>query len=169
MQINKRVIQLAKERAQFGFGALAQQMLQDVEQRIVQLQTEAAYGSEQFALVDGRQFIQNSGKVFVTRVENHYRDLLDHAMQTMYTDTRVSIHSISAENLSLIDDATVNSQLEIDRLVLRLRDADDEHLRRLNLIIGTMHGDYEARERENPFRPYLMACTIHQVLGDFVA
>jgi hypothetical protein len=144
-------------------------MLQDVEQRIVQLQTEAAYGSEQFALVDGRQFIQNSGKAFVTRVENHYRGLLDRAMQTMYTDMRVSIHSISADNLSLIDDATVNSQLEIDRLVLRLRDADDEHLRRLNLIIGTMHGDYEARERENPFRPYLMACTIHHVLGDLVA
>ena len=54
MQINKRVIQFTKEQAQFGFGALAQQILQDVEQRVVQLQTEAAYGSEQFALVNRR-------------------------------------------------------------------------------------------------------------------
>lgn len=170
MPITNSVIQLAKERAQFGFGALAQQMLQDAEERLVQLQADArsGSGSEQYALVAGRQFIQTSGKVFVKRVDTLYRELLDRAMQTMYTDLRVSLHQLSADNLTLIDDETVTHQIEIDRLVLRLRDADDEHLRRLNLIIAQMHGNHDARERENPFRPYLMARTLHQVLRELI-
>lgn len=170
MPITNSVIQLAKERAQFGFGALAQQMLQDAEERLVQLQADArsGSGSEQYALVAGRQFIQTSGKVFVKRVDTLYRELLDRAMQTMYTDLRVSLQQLSADNLTLIDDETVTHQIEIDRLVLRLRDADDEHLRRLNLIIAQMHGDHDARERENPFRPYLMARTLHQVLHELI-
>ena len=171
MPITNSVIQLAKERAQFGFGAVAQQMLQDAEERLAQLQADArsGSGSEQYALVAGRQFIQTSGKVFVKRVDTLYRELLDRAMQTMYTDLRVSLQQLSADNLTLIDDETVTHQIEIDRLVLRLRDADDEHLRRLNLIIAQMHGDRDARERENPFRPYLMARTLHQVLHELVS
>jgi len=169
MQITNSVIQLAKERAQFGFAALAQQMLQDADERIVQLQVEVRSGSEQYALVAGRQFIQGSGKIFVKRVDALYREMLDRAMRTMYTDLRVSIQQISAANLTLIDDETVNHQIEIDRLVLRLRDADDENLRRLNILIGQLHNDHDAKERENPFRPYLMAHTLHQTLHELVA
>ena len=169
MQITNSVIQLAKERAQFGFAALAQQMLQDAEERIVQLQVEVRSGSEQYALMAGRQFIQSSGKIFVKRVDALYREMLDRAMRTMYTDLRVSIQQISAANLTLIDDETVNHQIEIDRLVLRLRDADDENLRRLNILIGQLHNDHDAKERENPFRPYLMAHTLHQTLHELVA
>jgi hypothetical protein len=168
MQITNSVIQLAKERAQFGFAALAQQMLQDADERIVQLQVEVRSGSEQYALVAGRQFIQSSGKIFVKRVDTLYREMLDRAMRTMYTDLRVSIQHISAANLTLIDDETVTHQIEIDRLVLRLRDADDENLRRLNILIGQLHNDHDAKERENPFRPYLMAHTLHQTLHELV-
>lgn len=168
MQITNSVIQLAKERAQFGFGVLTQRMLQDVDERIMELQSDVRYGSDRTALLSARQFIQASGKAFAKRVDLQYRELLDRAMQTMYTDLRVSVRELSADNLTLIDDETVNHRIEVDRLVLRLRDADDEHLRQLNLIIGQLHGDRDARERENPFRPYLMARTLHQVLHDMV-
>jgi hypothetical protein len=169
MQITNDIIQLAKERALFGFSALAQQMLQDADERMVQLAAEGRFGGDQHFLHVGRQFIRNSGKVFLKRVEIMYRDSLERAMRTMYTDLRVALDQLSADNLALIDDETVNRQIEVDRVVLRLRDADDEYLRKLNLMIAQLHGDHNVRERENPFRPYLMARTLHQVLHDMVA
>lgn len=87
-------------------------------------------------------------------------------MQTMYTDLRIDLENLSAGNLSLIDDETVSRQIEVDRLVQRLR--DDENLKRLNLIIAQLHGDQQVRERENPFRPYLMARSMHQLLKEMV-
>ncbi|HXA46456.1 MAG TPA: DUF1631 family protein, partial [Burkholderiaceae bacterium] len=126
-------------------------------------------GSEQYALVTGRQFLQTSGKIFVKRADEHYRGMLDRAIETMHTDLRVSIHQLSAANLTLVDDDTVNSQIEVDRLVLRLRDAGEGPLRKLNVIVGQLHNDYEAKERENPFRPYLLARTVHQMLLEMVA
>ena len=169
MQSSDNVLQLAKERALFGFAALVQQSLFDVEARIDQLYGETRIGTEQYALAAGRQFIQTSGKAFVKRVEAEYHGLLDRGMETMYKKWRVSIDQISTANLTLVDDDTVNAQIEVDRLVLRLREADDENLRKVNLIIAQMHGEYDTNERENPFRPYLMARSLHNVLGLMLA
>jgi hypothetical protein len=168
MEIDNNVIQLAKERAQFGFAALAQELLQDADEKLVsQLQTVRS-GSDQYAMVAARNFIQTSSKAFLRRVDNQYRMLLDRAMQTMYVDLRTALSDINASTLTLIDDDTVNQQIEIDRLVSRVREADDEHLRRLNIVIGHLHDEPEAKERENPFRPYLMARTLHQSLSDLL-
>ncbi|MCA1481831.1 hypothetical protein, partial [Bradyrhizobium sp. NBAIM08] len=37
-------------------------------------------------------------------------------------------------------------------------------LGRINLIIAQMHDEVEVRERENPFRPYLLARALHEGL-----
>jgi len=169
MQNSDNVLQLAKERALFGFAAIVQQALFDAEARIDQLMPDVRSGTEQYVLVAGRQFIQNAGKAFVKRVEEEYRSLLDRAMETMYKDWRVSIDKISIANLTLVDDDTVQTLIEVDRLVLRIRDADDANLRKLNLIVAQMHGKYDVNERENPFRPYLMARSLHTVLRMMVS
>ena len=96
MQTSDNVLQLAKERALFGFAAIVQQALFDAEARIDQLMPDTRSGTEQYVLVAGRQFIQNAGKAFVKRVEEDYRALLDRAMETMYKEWRVSIDKISA-------------------------------------------------------------------------
>ncbi len=164
MQTSDNVLQLAKERALFGFAAIVQQALFDAEARIDQLMPDTRSGAEQYVLVASRQFIQNAGKAFVKRVEEEYRTLLDRAMETMYKEWRVSIDKISIANLTLVDDDTVQTLIEVDRLVLRIRDADDANLRKLNLIVAQMHGKYDVNERENPFRPYLMARSLHNML-----
>lgn len=168
MQNSDNVLQLAKERALFGFAAILQQSLSDVDARAAQLLPETRTGTEQYELVGSRQFIQNSGKVFVKRVDEEYRALLDRAMETMYKDWRVSIGKISMDNLTLVEDEVVQTLIVVDRLVLRIRDADDVNLNKLNLIIAQMHGKYDAVERENPFRPYLMARSLHNALRALV-
>jgi uncharacterized membrane protein YgcG len=169
MQIDNSVIDLAKERAQFGFAALAQQLLQDADEKLLEQMQSSRSGGDQYAMLAARNFIQASSKTFLRRVDNQYRMLLDRAMQTMYVDLRAALSDINASTLTLIDDDTVNQQIEIDRLVMRVRDADDEHLRRLNIVIGHLHDEPEAKERENPFRPYLMARTLHQSLADLLS
>jgi hypothetical protein len=169
MQITKRVIQLAKERALFGFSTLAHRMVQEADTSLVQSLSDSKSELNPTAASSARQFLRQDSKAFLQRVLALFGDYLERAMQTMYTDLRISLENLSASNLSLIDDETVNRQIEVDRLVLRLRDADDENLRRLNLIIAQMHGDEQVRERENPFRPYLMARAVHQVLKEMVS
>ncbi|HEX7642908.1 MAG TPA: DUF1631 family protein [Burkholderiaceae bacterium] len=169
MQTTDNVLQLAKERALFGFTAIVQQGLFDMEARIEQMLPEVRSGAEQYELSTSRQFIHNSGKAFLKRVEERYRGLLERATETMYKDWRVDINKISMSNLSLVDDEAVQTLIEVDRLVLRIRDADDIHLKRLNLIVAQMHGKHDAVERENPFRPYLMARSLLDVLRQMVS
>lgn len=168
MQISKRVIHLAKERALFGFSMLSQRMVSDTDSSLSKAISLARSGFDQKNLSAARQFLQQDGKLFQKRLDAFFSDYLERAMQTMYTDLRTGLHNMSADRLSLIDDETVNRQIEVDRLVQRMRDMDHENLGRLNLIIAQLHGDHNVRERENPFRPYLLARSLHEVLGSMV-
>jgi hypothetical protein len=90
-------------------------------------------------------------------------------MQTMYRDLRHELRDVSIDTLELVDDDTIMRQIEVERRVLRLRDADQQSLGRLNLMIAQLHDDHQVRERENPFRPYLMARALHDVLCDMTS
>lgn len=168
MQISKRVFQLAKERALFRFSALVRPMLQDADASLSQSLLTKLSAQDEKNLFSARQFLRQEGKPLLARFETLYRDRLDRAMQTMYQDLRLSLDKVNADDLTLIDDDTVNRQLEVDRLLARMREADDADLGRLNLMIAQMHGHDEVKERENPFRPYLIAQALHQVLRELV-
>jgi hypothetical protein len=165
MQLSKRVIQSAKEQALFGFSMLAQNIVADAQDDIRQAMTEHRTREEHKALTGALQLLRFESARFAERIQAFYRDYLDRAMQTMYTDLRAGLHDMSADNLSLIDDDTINRQIEVDRLVLRMRDIDRESLGRLNIMIAQLHGSHDVRERENPFRPYLLARSLHEVLA----
>jgi hypothetical protein len=158
------VVQLAKERALFRFSTLAVRSLQDATQSIAQLLPAAASAQEQKTISLSREFLQEYGKEFLKRLNDSYASYVERGMQTMYRDLRQSLHDISSDTLTLVDDDTVIKQIEVERRVLRLRDADQQSLGRLNLMIAQIHGEHDVRERENPFRPYLMARALHDVL-----
>lgn len=164
----KPVIQLAKERALFRFSALATSMLQDANTSIAEM-IPAASQSEQKTISLAREFLQVEGAQFLKRLTTSYGGYMERAMQTMYRDLRQGLHEISADNLTLMDHDTVTRQIEVERRVLRLRDADQQSLGRLNLMIAQLHGEHDVRERENPFRPYLMARALHDVLCSMVS
>jgi hypothetical protein len=168
MQVSKRVIQLAKERALFRFSALAVPMTQDADNCLTEALTVAGPAVDQQPLSFARHFLRQEGTYFLKRFGTVYRDYLERAMQTMYSDLRLSLGKVTANQLKLIDDDTVNRQIEVDRLLLRMREADDENLSRLNIMIAQLHGHEDVKERENPFRPYLIALSLHEVLREMV-
>ncbi|CAN5398869.1 DUF1631 domain-containing protein [soil metagenome] len=168
MAISRNVIQLARERALFRFTALATPMLKDAEASILENLSVKQSANEIDKLNAASRFLRNEGGLFLRRFESVYRAYLERAMQTMYSDLRLGLSKVSASELTLIDDETVNRQIQVDRLLLRMREADDENLSRLNIMIAQLHGHDEVKERENPFRPYLIAQTLHQVLREKV-
>lgn len=165
----KRLIQAAKEKAQFGFLAVVQRAMQEADKNIVEALARPKSGADQSALMSVRHYLRQDGNVFLRRIDELFRASLDRAMQTMYVDLRPGMKKLSANELSLIDDEVVNHQIEVGRLTERMREANEESIGRLNVIVAQLHGQREARERENPFRPYLLARALYDAIRETVA
>lgn len=166
MQFIKRVIQAAKDRALVRYSALVRLMLKDADASIAQILAETYSSSDQRTLRTALEVLRGNSSTFLSRMENLYQEGVERGMRTMYTDLRQGLRDMSADRLSLIDDETVNRQLEVGNLVQRLRDACDENLGRLNIMIAQIHGDPDVHERENPFRPYLHAKALYDALRE---
>ncbi|TCS39459.1 uncharacterized protein DUF1631 [Paucimonas lemoignei] len=169
MQLVKRVIQLAKDRALIKFSALAKTMVREAENAMVQELADPLMQVERRTAVAALHALRQEQSAILYGFDTRYRDGVERGLRTMYTDLRQGLDKLSANTLSLIDDETVNRQLEVGHLVQRLRDACDENLGRLNIMIAQMHGDADVHERENPFRPYLIARALYESLNERVA
>lgn len=169
MHAIKPVIQLAKERAIFRFSALVSQMLVDANTSITQMLPAARSTAEQKTISASKDFLVTFGPTFLDRLKISYTGYVERGMQTMYRDLRQGLREVSMDTLTLVDDDTIMRQIEVERRVLRLRDADQQSLGRLNLMIAQLHDEHNVRERENPFRPYLMARALHDVLCDMTS
>jgi hypothetical protein len=166
----RRLIQAAKDTALAGFLALVQRAVHDADNILVDQLTGAKPGVSQSELVALRYFLKQGSNAFLRRIDVLYRSSLERAIQTMYTDLRPGMRVLSTNEWSLIDDEAVNQQIEVGRLAQRMRDSNEESIGRLNVIIANLHGKSEVRERENPFRPYLLARalfeSIRETIGD---
>ncbi len=165
---HKTVIGIAEEKALTSFSHLVEVTCAEADAAMSEamLRVNAA---ERRVLSGARVFMQDQGRAFRKQVEHFFRGYLARAMQTMHTDLRANTKNIRAETMTLIDDDVVTRQIEVDRLVLRLRDADPIRLGRINLMIAQLHDDHKVRERENPFRPYLLARALHEGLRSMIA
>jgi hypothetical protein len=168
MQKAKSVIGIAEEKALTSFSYLVEVTFADADAAMTDAMGRVN-AAERRVLISARTFMQDQGRAFRRQVEQFFSAYLARAMQTMHTDLRADTTNIRAEALTLIDDDVVTRQIEVDRLVLRLRDADPIRLGRINLMIAQLHGDHQVRERENPFRPYLLARALHEGLRSMVA
>ena len=164
MHIPERLIRLAKQRAVAGFTTLLEQTV--VEADVLMSKSMHGIANEQRGGPAARALLRSEDVRLRKRIGEHFLIYLERALQTMHTDLRKGLHEINADNLTLIEDDVVIRQIEIDRLVQRLRDADTISLGRINLIIAQMHEVSEVRERENPFRPYLLARALHEGLRE---
>lgn len=168
MHIPKRIIRLAKDKALASFSALAEQTVVEADTQATRAMLSAS-SLELQNLNAVRGFLRGEGRTLRTRMDRHFAGLLDRAMTTMHVDLRAKTNSeIDYNSLTLIDDDVVVRQIEVDRMVARLREAEPVALGRVNLTIAIMHNDHEARERENPFRPYLLARSLYEALRELM-
>ncbi len=162
------VIQLAKERARFRFTALAHPMLKDAINSVNLALDGRPSEEDDKALTAARTFLRQDDTLFLKRIESVFAALLERAMLTMYYDERVGLDQFAGQELTLMDEKIVHDQIEVDRLLQRLRKADDADITKINIIIAQLHDQVEVKERENPFRPFLIAKTLYEVLHEMV-
>ena len=167
MHIPKRLIRLARDRALSSFSALAEQTVVEADTQATRAMSRAS-PLELGNLNAIRAFLRGEGRTLRTRMDRHFAGLLERAMQTMHVDLRQAAGDINYATLTLIDDDVVVRQIEVDRMVARLRDAEPVALGRVNITIAMMHNDPDVRERENPFRPYLLARSLYEALRELM-
>ena len=154
MHIPERLIRLAKQRALAGFSALVEKTLTETDA----LLSKAAQlpATDQRGGNAARALLRSEGSKLRTRMSEHYAAYLDRAVETMHKDLRAGLHNIKADNLTLIDDDVVIRQMEVDRLVMRLRDADSISLGRMADATANQvrnGGRWNFSSRFRPLRP----------------
>jgi hypothetical protein len=166
MHQNESVTQLAKAEAISGFATLTKNMMKEADLTLAAKIAAPRGQSEKRVQGAARHFLNQDGLHFEFRIAKVFANHLERAMQTMYRDLRKDVRELRAEDMTLIDDEAVNRLIDVDRVVTRMRDADQVDLGRISLSIARVHGFEEVRERENPFRPYLLARTLHDALRE---
>src|SRR5690606_6200372 len=123
MPVFNPVVLLASERARFRFSLLAARILQDARDSVERQVAVAPAIAEPKTITAVREYLAAQADTFPARLTQKYGAWLDRGMQTMYRDLR-ALRMASMEAPTLMDEALATRQMEIERRVLRLREAD---------------------------------------------
>ena len=93
--------------------------------------------------------------------------LLTRSFQTTYNTFRpVSALDIKSSSLSLVDANVFDDELLLNEITEKFRLEANNQIRDLNIRIAILFAQDNIKERENPFRPYLLARCIANTLED---
>jgi hypothetical protein len=163
-----QIIQLAKQCALKKFALLAQRMAQNSDQELAKALSANSARTDYATLNSARHFLRKAGDELLQNIETQYRLKLEKALQGMLSGAPVETGYFTAATLTLIDDNTINRHIEVGHLAGRLSASCSESLGRVNSIISQMLEKPEVREKDNPFRPDLIAHTLYEVLFGMV-
>jgi hypothetical protein len=92
------------------------------------------------------------------RLHESMDKLLNRSLQTAYSTFRPAFSgSADAGGLSLVEISVFEGELQLVALTDRFRNEAAEQLRDLNIRIALLFGQDDIKEREDPFRPYLVS------------
>jgi hypothetical protein len=130
---------------------------------------DASYSSaEQGRLLNARSILQEQTNSLKQQMSKTMEVLLTRSFQTTYNTYRPNAAlSLDATNLTLVDATAFEDELRIDDVTKRFRSEAEEQLRDLNIRIALLFEQDVIKERENPFRPYLLARCISTTIENF--
>ena len=92
------------------------------------------------------------------RLHSSMDKLLNRSLQTAYSTFRPAFAgSADASDLSLVEISVFEGELQLVTFTDRFRNEAAEQLRDLNIRIALLFGQDDIKEREGPFRPYLVS------------
>lgn len=113
--------------------------------------------TEQKRFVHARAILPEKWDAIVRAMPVHLEQLLDRSVRTAYNTFRPASSLGQATELSLLDSSTFETTLRFNEMTQNFRDKAGQSLLDLNIRIAVLFGQDDIRERENPFRPYLLA------------
>lgn len=108
-----------------------------------------------------RQALVTRGDELRALMVKQLQQLVTRSFQTAYNTFQQSgLKGAKASSLSLLDQNAFEDDLRIDNLTQTFRDEADEQLRDLNIRVALLFDQETIKERENPFRPYLLTRSV---------
>ncbi|HSC81092.1 MAG TPA: DUF1631 family protein, partial [Chitinolyticbacter sp.] len=131
-------------------GQAGQHMLVKVE--------HALSSKERSQLWEARSAVLGQGALLRRQLQAQMSQLLVRSFKTAYSSERPSFsNALSTVELSLVNQNAFEAELRIDAITKYLRNEAEDQLRDLNIRIALLFGQEVVKERENPFRPYLLS------------
>ncbi|SMC18027.1 Protein of unknown function [Andreprevotia lacus DSM 23236] len=115
-------------------------------------------GDAQRVAADAGKALRNADMALKQHLSEGMVRLVERGFETAYDSFRPSFADAAhAPTLSLIDTGAVESEIRLDWLARRFRNAAETEIRDLNIRVAQLFGQDHIHERENPFRPYMFA------------
>jgi|GEM_PF-1825053 len=128
------------------------------------LLTKANYNgtssAEKSRIVGARALLPEKWDAISRAIPVHLVQLLDRSITTAYSTFRPASALGQVTELALLDSSTFETTLRFNEMTQNFRDKAGQALLDLNIRIAVLFGQDDIRERENPFRPYLLARSI---------
>ncbi|MFC6521902.1 DUF1631 family protein [Undibacterium arcticum] len=147
-------------RAEFlrGFLAVVDIMLPRSALQLFAKADASFSSAAQRQFLDARGIVLNRGAELTREMAQALEHLLNRSFQTAFSTFRPSFSAAYRGNsLALLDSAAFEDELRIDGITKRFRNEAEEPLRDLNIRIALLFEQDNIKERENPFRPYLLS------------
>ncbi|MCH8621379.1 DUF1631 family protein [Undibacterium sp. TS12] len=113
--------------------------------------------AEKSRIVNARAILPEKWDAISRAMPVHLAQLLDRSITTAYSTFRPASALAQATELALLDSSTFETTLRFNEMTQNFRDKAGQTLLDLNIRIAVLFGQDDIRERENPFRPYLLA------------
>ena len=122
---------------------------------------QAKSSADERRFLDARSVLTTRNAQLKALAVRNLEQLLNRGFQTAYSTFRQSGNAKpKATKLSLVDVSAFEDELRIDSITQLFRDEADEELRDLNIRVALLFEQENIKERENPFRPYVMSRSI---------
>ncbi len=122
---------------------------------------QAKSSADERRFLDARSVLTTRNAQLKALAVRNLEQLLNRGFQTAYSTFRQSGNAKpKATALSLVEVSTFEDELRIDSITQLFRDEADEELRDLNIRVALLFEQENIKERENPFRPYVLSRSI---------
>ncbi|MFZ6723669.1 DUF1631 family protein [Undibacterium sp. Ji49W] len=113
--------------------------------------------SEQRRMVSARGTLQDRRDEIAKALQINMEQLLDRSLSTAYSTFRPASALEQNKELALLDSSTFETTLRFNEMTQNFRNRSEQLIIDLNIRIAVLFGQDDIRERENPFRPYLVS------------
>ena len=156
----------ARQQFQAAFLQAVKDSLPTLQENIFKLAEAARSSSEQANLLHAYT-ISRKADALLAQLENSLDALLTRSFQTTYNTFRPSsLLRMESSGLSLLDSSVLENELMLNETTASFRTEAEDQIRDLNIRIALIFGQETIKERENPFRPYILTRCIANALDE---
>jgi Protein of unknown function (DUF1631) len=158
---------LAATRNQFlrDFGQCVPKLIETSVDSLFTKADKAQSSAAERRYLEVRNALTKGAGALKTSINKSLEKLLHRSFQTAYNNLQTSgLKGTKLSSLSLVDTSAVDFDMRLDGITKTFRDVAGNEMRDLNIRVALLFLQENIKERENPFRPYLLARSLRNAV-----